>query len=774
MGFHYFIQNLLRPSVCGPRASRTEFWATNVWACVCILLLGSFGGFAFIAGDFVLQISPLKRAIDTAGYEAPAVPSLAIDLWNTFAWWPVVGCILAAICAIRFRRLAQRRLRDAGLSTNWANVDLVLRLVWLWAFGSQAAVIAGSGGSGIGLSAQGSEVVFFGIVENWSGALSLIALTVYILPAKRDFTGSETVVDSHAALMNAERSSDQQPGLTIDSRHNQFAQLPNGDVFWFPQGPCCRGYLTDAEQVYGCYALPRLVAQQVWFFCSFLAVMRYMLVGRQSSFLFAMPAQLPFWANLLLGCLVIPAFVYGFIAAILVIFVFPLQPLRGRKPCGEAVAVQYASGLKPRVMWMKAWQLLLGGLSIYFLLQPSILGLLPLGGFLLYFFKSPTYPQFYSNSLAAQFEGRFAILETPFVRDLDQWYLWPWLNGRKMPERVQRFKSASSRLRKKLWPLRLGAVVCCVACFIWNLIAWPSFITIPELARVSDLTPAQAEVLVERFGPSMPGPRGGYRYISAGGALFPWDMPVLPLGFKVLRADLIPTLVRFEGALCLDSLVELDAATAGQLATHGGMLSLGSLRTLTPAVAVALSRHQGPLRLPAVRAVSSEVAEALAGGQGQLELNGLTSLTSVQLARKLAADNDGFLDLSGLKEIEPGVAAALATHTGCMLLDGLSELSAPAAEALSSHSGELWLNGLQVVSAEALKRLARHHEDLHLDGLVSLSVVPTSSIDVATALAGRENRVSLGGLRTLSAESAEVLKSNPKVWLPSGIVEEDR
>ena len=80
MGFHYFLQNLLRPSVCGPRASRTEFWATNVWACVCILLLGVFGVFAFIAEELVLQISRLKRALDTAGCEAPAGLQLMIDL----------------------------------------------------------------------------------------------------------------------------------------------------------------------------------------------------------------------------------------------------------------------------------------------------------------------------------------------------------------------------------------------------------------------------------------------------------------------------------------------------------------------------------------------------------------------------------------------------------------------------------------------------------------------------------------------------------------------
>jgi hypothetical protein len=91
--------------------------------------------------------------------------------------------------------------------------------------------------------------------------------------------------------------------------------------------------------------------------------------------------------------------------------------------------------------------------------------------------------------------------------------------------------------------------------------------------------------------------------------------------------------------------------------------------------------------------------------------------------------HQGYLDLSGLKELPPEIAAALITrwerHDYRLIgldLNGLTELSDQTAEVLSHYPGSsLSLNGLKTFSPSVARFLARSKCNLALFGLEELS-----------------------------------------------------
>lgn len=145
-------------------------------------------------------------------------------------------------------------------------------------------------------------------------------------------------------------------------------------------------------------------------------------------------------------------------------------------------------------------------------------------------------------------------------------------------------------------------------------------------------------------------------------------------------------------------------------------IDFNGLKKLTsPPLAVALlSRGDGPhSQLNGVAEITDAVARALAESRGKINgLPGLTSLTSVPLAAKYAAQ-PGNLRFPKLTTISDDVAKAFATHKGKLDLSGLKVLSEEAAKALAKHEGEVVLTGLTVVP-ESGTALLRANEKIKL------------------------------------------------------------
>ncbi len=236
-------------------------------------------------------------------------------------------------------------------------------------------------------------------------------------------------------------------------------------------------------------------------------------------------------------------------------------------------------------------------------------------------------------------------------------------------------------------------------------------------------------------------------------------------GLTDLTQDTAQALARNKNFLLLDGLTTLTPNVAYILALHKGDLSLDGLTTLTPDAAANLALHKGDLTLNGLTEITSvplveklghrlqsknlveiseevalslesikgegylsldglttltpNVANALARHKGRLSLNGLTEITSVPLAEKLAEQSD-FVDLSNLVEISQEVASTLAKYEGDLFLDGLTTLSPNAANALARHKGWLSLNGLTTLTYHVAESLSGRQGVLCLDGITTL------------------------------------------------------
>lgn len=94
-----------------------------------------------------------------------------------------------------------------------------------------------------------------------------------------------------------------------------------------------------------------------------------------------------------------------------------------------------------------------------------------------------------------------------------------------------------------------------------------------------------------------------------------------------------------------------------------------------------------------------------------LQPQALRWLNDAQDARALvqASDASQLLDLSGLTELAPVVAAELAPHTGALDLSGLQVLEPEVAQALACHTGLIRLDGLQRLTGAIVPLVQRRN-----------------------------------------------------------------
>ena len=221
-------------------------------------------------------------------------------------------------------------------------------------------------------------------------------------------------------------------------------------------------------------------------------------------------------------------------------------------------------------------------------------------------------------------------------------------------------------------------------------------------------------------------------------------------GLTNLTPDTAQALARNKNFLLLDGLTTLTPNVAYILALHKGDLSLDGLTTLTPNVANALARHKGRLSLNGLTEITSVPLVEKLGHR--LQSNNLVEISEeVALSLKSIKD-EGYLSLDGLTTLTPNVANALARHKGRLSLNGLTEItSVPLAEKLAEQSDFVDLSNLVEISQEVASTLAKYEGDLFLDGLTTLSP------NVANALAQHKGWLSLNGLTTLTYDVAESL-----------------
>lgn len=268
---------------------------------------------------------------------------------------------------------------------------------------------------------------------------------------------------------------------------------------------------------------------------------------------------------------------------------------------------------------------------------------------------------------------------------------------------------------------------------------------------------------------------------------------------ETLTPAVAAALAGHEGELWVDGRLLADPAVADAVALHAGPVHveplsrlsspalakrlaatadeqwwLTDLIELSPAAAAALAGHEGTLVVSGAVVAEAPVADALAGHVGPVELDGSpTRLGSPALARKLAESAEHGIDLSGVVEITPAVAAALASTKGRLDLPALVGLDEAVAVELAKHEGDLSLGGVTAVDAATAAALARHRGGLAMPSLTTLDspelavklvaeppeAVARLSVEAAEALAalGEDHDVSLPGLKSLPADVAAAL-----------------
>lgn len=250
---------------------------------------------------------------------------------------------------------------------------------------------------------------------------------------------------------------------------------------------------------------------------------------------------------------------------------------------------------------------------------------------------------------------------------------------------------------------------------------------------------------------------------------------------RTLDAEAARLLVKSTSDLLLDGLEHISVEVAAVLADHRGMLlSLSGLPALEPAAAGALAGYRGQLHLDGIKYLAVDVARELALHAGGLSLGGLVELSddaavffagthdnlaldglqsipvsiAVHLIDPGAQDKDAdarlavgtqdstvqdvnpileayasaincrTLSLSGLREIDPVLAATLAEHRGMLILNGLRTIGHDTAEVLSSFKGPLLaLDGITTIESQALSALQRIPGLLSMDDLESDTVI---------------------------------------------------
>lgn len=234
-------------------------------------------------------------------------------------------------------------------------------------------------------------------------------------------------------------------------------------------------------------------------------------------------------------------------------------------------------------------------------------------------------------------------------------------------------------------------------------------------------------------------------------------------GLLTLTAEAAQVLARFKGTLNLSGLTRLEPAAAQALASFGGLILLDGLTQLDAAI-IPLCQRQLPsgavqpgLSLRGVKTLSLEQAGFIALVQGDLDLSGLEQV-SPQLAAALAKRHGesnlelGWLRLNGWRSATAESVVALAPYKGplslptadkailsilvnqqryALALPSVTQLDDTLPELLASLPiKELHLPSLVLLerAAAVLLANAEHPFDLYLDGLTTLSVEAASAL----------------------------------------------
>jgi len=158
--------------------------------------------------------------------------------------------------------------------------------------------------------------------------------------------------------------------------------------------------------------------------------------------------------------------------------------------------------------------------------------------------------------------------------------------------------------------------------------------------------------------------------------------------------------------------------------------------TITPEKARELAQQYRVLTLANVTEVSSAVAKALA-----------------------TPDEDTFLTLPALANLDEEAALMLAQRYGCLRLWGLKSVTPEVAAALVSHDGDrLELNGIKEISPAAARALAKGRRSWGISvGLIDLPR------EIAAILAEFPYHLDFPYLETLSLESAKAIAEHGEV-----------
>jgi uncharacterized protein (TIGR03067 family) len=200
----------------------------------------------------------------------------------------------------------------------------------------------------------------------------------------------------------------------------------------------------------------------------------------------------------------------------------------------------------------------------------------------------------------------------------------------------------------------------------------------------------------------------------------------------------------------------LQTSTTGELLILENMSRLEeeiTLQTeLTPDLSGVIAKHRGNLTLLQLKTLSPEVARELATKQGgtlSLEISSLSTAVASELSRAKCGLR---LDVD---EMSVEVASVLVRKGGFLALPRLRAISLGVGAELAKHPGDLSLGGIESLSQESAAEMARYtSRSLSLDGITKLEPA------VAAALARYEGtRLSLNGIRELAPDTAVALQS---------------
>jgi hypothetical protein len=258
-------------------------------------------------------------------------------------------------------------------------------------------------------------------------------------------------------------------------------------------------------------------------------------------------------------------------------------------------------------------------------------------------------------------------------------------------------------------------------------------------------------------------PEGGMVYTES--TITPWKARTLAHQHHVLTllkvsevsVDVAKSLViPYEDTfLTCPAVKRLDAKAAEALAKRPGYLRLWGLTVLTPEVGSALVRHKGQtVELTGVREITPAVAAAISGGKRYgIEL-GLTSI-SVDVASALAKFQ-GEIFLPDLESLTVEAATAFRTHKSHLDL-GKAKITAEVAEILLLHEGEIGMIGVKRLEPGVGDILARHKAEVYLQ-LEEIDSVPLARKMFKASNASS----SVHDLRTMSPEiAAEYAREDP-------------